>query len=155
MRYWGFFSFLLLGLISCGDDPITIALCPARLASDPTTSPPSGWSLVEYDGDTLTVAGTYYVRDKPLITEWSIIALKIASQPEGSKAAVVRLNEYAIRNLKKFSSTPANLKNPLALQINGRWASFTPLLEVTSDRITLRGFTPKETEQLERYVATK
>ena len=155
MSYWGFFGFLLLALISCGDDPITIALCPARLASAPATSPPAGWSLVEYGGDALTVAGTYYVRDKPLLTEWSIIALKIASQPEGNKAAVVRLNEYAIRNLKKFSSTPANLKKPLALQINGRWASFTPLLEVTSDRMTLRGFTPKEAEQLERYLATK
>ena len=155
MNNWVFFSFLLLALVSCGNDPITIALYPARLASDPATSPPADWSRVEYGGDALTLAGTYYVRDKPLLTEWSIIALKIASQPEGNKAAVVRLNEYAIRNLKKFSSTPANLKNPLALQINGRWASFTPLLEVTSDRMTLRGFTPKEAEQLERYLATK
>ena len=155
MSYRIFFSFLLLALLSCGDDPITIALRPARLASDPAAGPPAGWSPVEYGGDALTVAGTYYVRDKPLLTEWSIIALKIASQPEGNKAAVVRLNEYAIRNLKKFSSTPANLKKPLALQINGRWASFTPLLEVTSDRMILRGFTPEEAEQLERYVATK
>jgi len=155
MRYFIFLGFLLLALISCGDDSITIALCPAEMAPDPASTPPSGWTLVEYGGDAHTAAGSYYVRDEALLTEWNIIALKVASQPEGSKAAVVRLNEYAIRKMKKFSSDPANIKKPLALSINGRWASFTPLLEASSDRMTLRGFTPEEAEQLERYIKTK
>ena len=55
----------------------------------------------------------------------------------------------------RFSANPDNIKKPLALNINGRWASFAPLLGATGDRMTLYGFTASEAEHLEHYIATK
>lgn len=156
MRYYLFLASLLaLTLTACGNEPISIQVSPAVLAADPQAALQPGWALIKYSGDQHSPAGAYHVREEPLFTEFNIIAFRAASQPDGRRAVVVRLNEYATRKMKKYSSDPANLKKPLALSINGHWASFAPLLEETQNRITLWGFTQEQVEQLEHYMKNK
>ena len=157
MRYYLFLASLLaLPLTACGNEPISIQVSPAVLAADPQAALQPGWALIKYSGDQHSAAGAYHVREEPLFTEFNIIAFRVAaSQPDGRRAVVVRLNEYATRKMKKYSSDPANLKKPLGLSINGHWANFAPLLEETQNRMTLWGFTQGEVEQLEHYMKNK
>jgi hypothetical protein len=46
----------------------------------------------------------------------------------------------------------ANLKRPLAVNDDGRWADFSPLLRPPRDRMSLYGFTAEKTERLERWL---
>mgnify|MGYP004323004201 CR=1 FL=1 len=140
-------------LISCGAEELALKVCPAVPAAA-DAEPPTGWTAVEFAGSQHAAAGTYHVREKPLFTEWNLMAAKGTNS--GDKAQVtVRFNEYARRQIDNFSSDAANLKKPLALNLDGRWLSFTPLLRPPGDRLTLYGFTPAEAERVEQFVASK
>ena len=145
--------FALCALTSCGEEKVSLRAHPAVRAT-PDASVPSGWLEVEFTGDQHGAAGSYYVREKPLFTEWNLVAARTATT--GADVQVtVRFNEYAKRILHSYCADQANLKNPLALNVNGRWASFAPLLRPPGDRLTLRGFTAAEAGQLQRYIASK
>ena len=148
MKLFSVAGLLALFLTACGDDPISIKVCPALLTTDP---PATGWVRVEFDGSQRSPAGTYHVREEPLFTEWNILEFKDA----GEGTIAVRLNAYAVRKMKRFSADPAHQKKPLAININGRWADFMPLLGETSDRMLLYGFTPEEKAQLADYIKNK
>ena len=156
MRYCALALAALL-LSACGDDggDISVQLFPARVAEDPRAAPPEGWLRVQFSADGRRGAITYHIGPDTLLTEWNILAFKAAEQTDGSTAVVARLNEYGKRRLGKFSGDPANLKKPLALCVSGRWASFTPLLDQTTDRIILYGFTPEEAQRLSAYVQSR
>ena len=156
MRYCAL-ALTALVLATCGDDggDISVQLFPARLAEDPQAAPPPGWRRVQFSADEDRPALTYHVGPDTLLTEWNILAFKAAEQAGGSTAVVARLNAYGQRRLRKFSDDPANLKKPLALCVSGRWASFTPLLDQTTDRMILYGFTPEEAGRLAAYVESR
>lgn len=146
-------AIVALALTSCGDEELTLKVCPAVPAAA-DAEPPAGWIAVEFAGSRHAAAGTYHVRRKPLFTEWNLMAAK-ATQSGDNAQVTVRFNEYAKRLLDNFSSEAANLKKPLALNLDGRWVSFTPLLRPPDDRLTLYGFSPAEAERVERFVASK
>ena len=144
---------LLLSLASCGEKEISLKVCPAVLAAADAPVP-AGWLVVTFAGSQHAAAGTYHVREKPLLTEWNVVAAKTGGEEAGYQVTV-RLNEYAKRALANYCADEANLKNPLALNVNGRWASFTPMLRSPGDRLTLHGLDAAEAQQLEQYVAVK
>ena len=92
---------------------------------------------------------------KPLLTEWNLTAIKIASQSDGSAAITARLNAYAKREVSEFTADAEKERRHLAVQIDGRWADVSPLLRKVSDRITIYGFTAEEAKRLESYLATR
>ena len=144
----------LLALWNCGDKPsISIQVFPAELASDPQSPAPAGWERVEFAGSPRAAAGVYHVHLDTLLSEWNIIACRPVSPDEGGAGAAVRLNAYAENKMEKFSTDPVNIKQPLAVRINGRWADFAPLLDQISDRMVLFGFTEKEVADLDQYLA--
>ena len=144
----------LLSLGGCGQKPtISIQVFPAVLAEDAKAPASAGWERAEFAGSTHGAAGVYFVKMDTLLSEWSIVASRSISQPEGGFGAAVRLNAYAMRKMEQFSTDPANLRKPLALRINGRWADFFPLLDRISDRMTLYGFTEEEVKTLDEYLA--
>jgi hypothetical protein len=146
----------LVGLAGCQAKPrISIQLFPAVLAADPSAPAPAGWMAAPFGGREGVPAGTYHVRPDTLLTEWSIAASKPAGRSGGPMAVAVRLNAYAVRRLAQYGADPANLGKPLALRIDGRWADFSPLLEVPRDRMILHGFTPEEAARLERYLSQR
>ena len=152
MVAWGF----ALALAACGDsDEISVKLYPAALARNPGAEPESGWRRVEFGGSQRSGAGVYHVAEEPLLTEWSIIALKIASQADGSKAVAVRLNAYGKKKIGEFTGDPANHKSFLAVEIDGRWADFHPVLAQVRDRMTLHGFSEEQAQRLQRDVANR
>ena len=146
-------ALFILGLANCGEDEVALKVSPA-VPSASDTPVPEGWVAVPFAGGPHAAAGTYHVREKPLLTEWNLVAAK-AGKSAGEYQVTVRLNEYAKRVLEKFCADEANLKNPLALNINGRWVSFTPLLRPPGDRLTLHGLNAEEAVLLEQYVANK
>ena len=146
----------LLALWNCGKKPsISIQVFPAVLASEARAPAPAGWERVEFSGSPRAAAGVYHVRPDTLLTEWSIIACRSVSPDEGGAGAAVRLNAYGKTKMEKFSSDPANLRNPVAVRINGRWADFIPVLDRISDRMVLYGFTAQEVKDLDQYLASR
>lgn len=154
---WFFIVAIALALWGCGErqPSISVQLFPAALASDPQQQADPGWQRVEFAGSGRAVAGVYFVRPDTLLSEWNIIACKPVSQPDGALGVAVRLNAYAMRKMEQFSGDEANLRQPLALRINGRWADFAPLLDRVRDRMALYGFTQKEIEDLEAYLKSR
>lgn len=156
MRYCFSFilPFLLLAACSGKPDPISVQVYPAVLALD-ASSEMAAWDTVTFAGSQRSPAGAYLVAQEPLLTEWNIIAFHPASQADSSVAITALLNAYAAQKLDRFSSDPVNLKKPLAIRVNGRWADFLPLLDRVEKRITLYGFTAAEADQLQRYLDSK
>ena len=143
-----------LALWNCGNKPsIAIQVFPAVLAEDPQAPAPEGWERVEFAGSPRAAAGVYHVRLDTLLSEWNIIACRPISSDEGGAGAAVRLNAYAKNKMERFSADPDNLRKPLALRINGRWADFVPVLDRISDRMVFYGFSAKEVEDLDQYLA--
>ena len=153
------FLMLLLFALGCGQQPaattISIKVFPAALAQDPLAEPAPGWTRIEFAGGRRGRAGVYHVAPEPIITDWNILTFKGASQPDGSMAIVARLNAYGENKMKTFSGNPANLKKPLAVNVDGRWADVYTLLAKVTDRITIYGFTPEEIERLKKQVETR
>ena len=156
MRYYVPFILLPMLLAACSEkpDPISVQVYPAVLAGDASPEM-AGWDTVTFAGSQRSPAGAYLVAPEPLFTEWNIIAFHSASQADGSAAITALLNAYAAQKLDRFSSDPVNLKKPLAIRINGRWADFLPLLSRVEKRITLYGFTSEEADQLQHYLDSK
>ena len=144
--------------LGCGQQPapdtISIKLFPAALASDPLSAPPAGWSSIQYPGGPRARAGVYHVASEPIITGWNILTFRKAAQPDGM-AVVAKLNAAGTMKMSRFSGDPANMKKPLAVNVDGRWADVFTMLTEISDGITLYGFTPEEADRLERYLATR
>ncbi len=153
------FLMLLLFALGCGQQPaattISIKVFPATLAPDPLAEPATGWTRIEFAGGLRGRAGVYHLAPEPIITDWNILTFKGASQPDGSMAVVARLNAYGENKMKVFSGDPANMKKPLAVNVDGRWADVYTLLEKVRDRMTLYGFTPEEIERLKEHFATR
>lgn len=146
----------LLALWNCGNKPsISIQVFPAVLAGDPQAPAPAGWERVEFAGSPRAAAGVYHVRLDTLLSEWNIIASRPVLPEGGGRGAAVRLNAYAKNKMEKFSADPDNLRKPVAVRINGRWADFIPVLDQISDRMVLFGFTEKEVADLDQYLATR
>lgn len=144
---------------ACGQQPeaatISIKLFPAILAQDPLSEPEAGWTSIEFAGGVRGRAGVYHLAPEPVITDWNILTFKKASQPDGTMAVVARLNAYGKNQMTTFSSDPANLKRPMAVNVDGRWCDVFTLLSKTTDRITIYGFTPEEIERLEKSLITR
>jgi len=150
------FALLALILSACEEKPgpISIQVFPAVLFAD-ARGEAAVWDSVTFAGSERSPKGAYRVAPEPLFTEWNIIAFRTAAQPGGKLAVAARLNAYAARKLQEFSRNPDNLKKPLAVKINDRWADFMPLLSWIEDRIILYGFTAEEAEQLQQYIDNK
>ena len=127
MKYLISLATLTLLLTACGEDSISFKVHPARPAPDIQAQPPDGWQLVEFAGSSHGQAGV------------NIIEFRDA----GELTIAVRLNAYSIRQLQQFANEPTNLKQPLAININGRWADFFPFLQALKDRMFLYGFTKR------------
>jgi hypothetical protein len=146
----------LLALWNCGNKPsIAIQVFPAVLAADPQAPAPAGWERVEFAGSPRAAAGVYHVRLDTLLSEWNIIASRPVSPDGGGAGAGVRLNAYAVNKMEKFTADPDNLRKPIAVRINGRWADFIPVLDRIGDRMVLFGFTEQEVEDLDQYLANR
>jgi len=157
MRYCLVLIALAAALSACGKEAgesISIQVFPAVLAADAGNAA-AAWDSVAFSGTRRAPAGTYLVADQPLFTEWNIIAFKPASQADGTMAVTVRFNAYAARRMREFSADPANLKKPLAVRIDDRWADFMPLLGPADDRMTLYGFTRDEVDQLQHHIDSR
>ena len=151
-------SIALLFALGCGQQPattISIKVYPAVRPPSPQAEPEAGWARIEFAGGPRARAGVYHVAPDPLLTDWNILTFRDAGQPGGSMAVVARLNAYGMEKMKAFSTDPANMKKPLAVNIDGRWADVYPLLMEVADRITLYGFTPEEVERLKKHLATR
>ena len=145
---------LALSVVSCEqDEGISIQVFPAVRATGEVELPP-GWRPVTYEGGPRAEAGEYYVAEQPLMTDWNILAFRTASQADGVVITAL-LNEYARQKMRQFSSDSTNVKKPLATQINGRWADFSPLLAPIDDKMTLYGFTAEEAGLLEHELKTR
>lgn len=151
MRYCLILSLLTLSACAQEKASISIQVFPAVLAANAREGA-ADWDSVAFAGSSRAAAGLYRVAPEPLFTEWNIVAFKPAIQADGTLAIATRLNAYAARKLSEFSADPANLKKPLAIKVNDRWADFMPLLAQVSDRIILYGFTRQEVDQLQRYL---
>ena len=157
MRLYAVLIIVLSGLYGCAEEaPFSIQVMPAVLVKDLQQPPAGGWTRVEFAGSPQTGPGFYDVAPDTLLTEWNIIAYKTANNTDGTNSVIIRLNAYSQQKMEKFSNTEAdNLKKPLAVRIDGRWADFIPLLDRVTDRITLGGFTPRDITRLEAYIAAK
>jgi len=147
---------LLLLFAACGEDkpqPLSIQVVPAKLIGDTKGSEYANWDTVEFTGGGAAV--TYLVASEPLLTEWNIVACKIADGGSQTKIVAARLNAYGSKKMQEFSDNTVNLKQPLGLKIGDRWANFNPLLNQVQDRIQLRGFTAAEAEQFQRDLADR
>lgn len=151
MKYLISLATLTLLLTACGEDNISFKVHPARPAPDIQAQPPDGWQLVEFAGSSHGQAGAYFVRQEPILTEFNIIEFRDA----GELTIAVRLNAYSIGQLQQFANEPTNLKQPLAININGRWADFFPFLQAPKDRMFLYGFTKKEKKQLRHTIENR
>jgi hypothetical protein len=143
----------VIALATCSDAPdaISVQVCPAVLAAEADATA-AGWDTLMFAGNQRAVAGKYLVRREPLFTEWNIVALRPAGQSDGALAVAARLNAHAQRQLGAFTSNPRNLKRPLAVRIDGRWADVVPVLGPISELITLPGFTEQEAQTLQQCV---
>lgn len=91
---------LLLLFAACSDEPqpLSLQVFPARLAADARGAEYAAWDTVEFAGRANGQAIAYVVAPEPLITEWNIIACKVADQGSGLKIIAARLNAYAARH---------------------------------------------------------
>lgn len=143
-------------LQACGDgQTISVKLYAAKLDEQPTADPPAGWRRVEYKGGQRAGKGIYLVAEKPVITEWNLLAIKTGSQPDGSIVVTARLNAYSMGKLSEHTANAAGQRRLLALDVDGRWADFSPILNQVKDRISLFGFTPDQASRLEKYLETR
>jgi len=146
----------LLSIHACGDDvreepvSIDIGVFPAQLDENSVDPAPAGWQRVQLSGSQRSTAGAFLVSYTTILTGWSISALRVAEDPDGSRTINARLNAAAKKRLAEFSADATNLKVPLAVRIDGRWADFSPLLRAPGDRLSLYGFTPEEATRLEQ-----
>ena len=159
MTYRRFISCCCLAILlsSCDQDEdtgISVNLFRA-IEAGTETEPPGGFRVISFKGGPRAAAGPYFVAEEPIMTEWNILTFRQATQSDGSVAVVALLNEYARRKLGEFSADSANIKKPLALQIDERWADISPLLSTITDKITLYGFTKEEAAQLQRSLETR
>ena len=149
----------LVILSACGEAEqavtIDIQLLQAQLDPDPATPAPEGLTRVEFPGSHRTRAGTFVVGTEALVTSWSITAFRTAEEPDGSRAISFRLNAAAKKRLAEFCAVEANLKLPLALRVDGRWADFSPLLRAPGDRMSLYGLTAEEASRLEQWLQVR
>ena len=150
------FALFHFALYGCAKEaPFSIQVMPAILVEDPQQPPTNGWIRVEFAGASQTGPSLYDVAPDTLLTEWNIIAFKAASPNDSTHSVVIRLNAYSQQKMEKFSTEAGNLKKPLAVRIDGRWADFMPLLDRVTDRITLSGFMARDLIRLEAYIAAK
>ena len=145
---------LALTLAGCDQEPVSIEVFPAVLAN-PLEEPPAEWKRVEFEGSVRSPGGIYLVANDRLFSDWNITAFRPSPQPDGSVAINFRLNEYARRKMAAFSADPANLKKPVAVNVNGRWSDFVPILGPVGDRFTLFGLTESEVERLQHQLDTR
>ena len=145
---------LVLAVAGCDREPVSIEVFPAIL-TNPQQAPSAAWRPVEFDGSVRSPGGTYLVGTERLFSDWNITAFRPSPQPDGKVAINVRLNEYARRKMAAFAADPANLKKPVAINVNGRWADFVPILGPVGDRFTLFGLTESEVEALQRQLDTR
>lgn len=147
------------GLWACGQDKETVTIdvqvFPAQLDESPAAPPPAGFQRVQFTGNGRSQAATFLVSDSTILTGWSITALRSAEAPDGNRTISVRLNAAAKKRLAEFCADGTNLKKPLALRIDGRWADFSPLLRPPGDRMSLYGFTPAEAARLEQWLQVR
>ena len=147
---------LLVSLAACGEqeaaeaDSIDVQVFPARLDERPDE--PAGWRRVKFGGSQRAGPGTFIVAEKSLLTGWSLTAFRAAEEPDGSRSIHLRLNAAGKKRIAEFVADEANLKRPLAVNDDGRWADFSPLLRPPRDRMSLYGFTAEKTERLERWL---
>ena len=151
MKYLIALASLTLILTACGEETISFKVHPARPPPNAQAQPPEGWQLVEFSGSPRTKAGAYFLRQEHLFTEFSVIDFRDA----GDQTIAVRLNAYSLRQLQQFADDPANLKQPLAININGRCADIFPFLQAPKDRMFLYGFSKEEKNQLRRSIETR
>lgn len=148
-----------VALCACADEPeavtIDLQVFPARLDDAPQAQPPEGFQRVQFAGNQRSPAATYLVSDQSILTGWSITAVRVAEEPDGTRAISFRLNAAAKKRLAEFTADPANLKTPLGLRINGRWADFSPLLRPPGDRMSLYGLAAAEAALLERWLQVR
>ena len=145
---------LALTVAGCDQEPISLEVFPARLAS-PQEGPPAEWRRVEFEGSVRSPGGIYLVATDRLFSDWNITAFRPSPQSDGSVAINIRLNEYARRKIAAFSADPANLKKPVAVNVNGRWTDFVPILGPVGERFTLFGLTESEVEDLQHQLDTR
>jgi hypothetical protein len=149
----------LATLTACGEEEaaatISVKVFPARLAEKPLEQPAAGWRRVDYGGGARSGASTYLIAEKPLLTEWNLSAIKVATLTDGNAAVTGRLKPYAKREVSEFTANAETQRGYLAVQIDGRWADVSPLLTRITDRITIYGFTAEEAQRLERHLATR
>lgn len=140
----------------CADEPpvIAVRVYPAVLAADADTASAT-WDSVRFAGSPRAAAGLYLVRPEPLLTEWNIVDFRPAQQPDGSQAVAARLNAFGAQQISRFTAQPASHKRPLAVQVNGRWADFSPVLQQLSQQLTLYGFRPEEVSTLRAHIDTR
>ncbi len=92
------------------------------------------------------------VSSDALLTGWDILAFRVAEESDGSQAISVRLNAYGQSKMVEYSADETRLKQPLAVRIDKRWADVSPLLSNVTDRMTLYGLEPEETDRLKRWL---
>lgn len=146
---------MFLSACGGGNDTIDLRLYPARLDTDTTAAAPEGWRRVEFAGSQRSRGATYLVASEPLLSGWNITAFRAAEEADGSRAVTLRLNAAGQQKMRTFAADEAHLKQPLALQIDSRWADFSPLLRAPGDRMTLYGFTAEEAQRLEGWLETR
>ena len=150
---------LLVALCGCGGGEeavdIDVQVFPARLDENPGETAPAGWRRVEFSGSLRSRAGTFLVSDKSILTGWSITALRVGEETDGSRFISFRLNAAAKKRIAEFCVDEANLKTLLGLSIDGRWADFSPLLRAPGDRLSLYGFSAEEAERVERWLQVR
>ena len=145
---------MALTLAGCDQEPISIEVFPAML-TNPQEVFPAEWRRVEFEGSVRSPGGVYLVETDRLFSDWNITAFRPSPQPDGSVAINVRLNEYARRKMAAFSADSANSKRPVAVNVNGRWTDFVPILGPVGDRFTLFGLTESEVEGLQHQLDTR
>lgn len=149
---------LLVSLAACGEqeaaeaDSIDVQVFPARLDERPDEPAPAGWRRGKFGGSQRAGDGTFIVAEKSLLTGWSLTAFRADEEPDGGRSIHLRLNAAGKKRIAEFVADEANLKRPLAVNDDGRWADFSPLLRPPRARMSLYGFTAEKTERLERWL---
>jgi hypothetical protein len=79
----------------------------------------------------------------------------VAEEPDGSRAVSARLNAAGKGKLSAFAADEANLRQPLAVQVDERWVDFSPLLRNPSDRLMIYGLSAEEADRLQRWMQVR
>ena len=145
----------VLGGCSSEEQAIDLNVYAAAYDTDPTAEPPEGWQRVSFESTLRSRAATVLVSDEPLLTGWNIVAFHAATEADDSRAISIRLNAYGQGKMKSYCADESRLKQPLALQVDGRWADVSPLLSEVTDRMTLYGLTAAEVDRLEHWIEVR